>query len=368
MDAAQISSGIVEHSRQARLSGTSPELWRKRLETLIAAQPEVSGPIRVQDVKPVAEAAGGSNGTLLFRASYRADGQLVEKAFVLRFLPTSGLFHHYDVKEQFDLQRSLESTSVPVASQVWLDEKGKYLERPGYVMERVEGTSSPMAWMTSGIIHDASPSDRRKMSLAYLSALADIHAVDWKALGLDWLEERATGTRPIERETNWYWDALVWSKNAEYIRMFEPIRNWLIANEPDDMEIVLCHGDANYGNYLFKGSTVTAVLDWEMSFLGTRECDVAFMYIGDQILLDGVPVPEGCLSYEERKAEYEQMTGHKLQHLAYFELFVAYRLGIINVLAMNHFPPEVLESFGPVMRRGPAICRARAEALGVELN
>ena len=105
-----------------------------------------------------------------------------------------------------------------------------------------------------------------------------------------------------------------------------------------------------------------------MSFLGTRECDVAFMYIGDQILLDGVPVPEGCLSYEERKAEYEQMTGHKLQHLAYFELFVAYRLGIINVLAMNHFPPEVLESFGPVMRRGPAICRARAEALGVELN
>ena len=149
--------------------------------------------------------------------------------------------------------------------------------------------------------------------------------------------------------------------------MFEPIRNWLIANEPDDLEIVLCHGDANYGNYLFKGSTVTAVLDWEMSFLGTRECDVAFMYIGDQILLDGVPVPEGCLSYEERKAEYEQMTGHKLQHLAYFELFVAYRLGIINVLAMNHFPPEVLETFGPVMRRGPAICRARAEALGVEL-
>ena len=89
MDAAQISSGIVEHSRQARFSGTSPELWRKRLETLIAAQSEVAGPIRVRDVKPVAEAAGGSNGTLLFRASYRAEGQPVEKAFVLRFLPTN---------------------------------------------------------------------------------------------------------------------------------------------------------------------------------------------------------------------------------------------------------------------------------------
>ncbi|MGE6696669.1 phosphotransferase family protein [Hyphomonas sp. NPDC076900] len=368
MDAADISKGIVEISRKARFEGVTPDEWQRRLEAFLAAQSDVSAVIAVDDVRPVAEAAGGSNGTMLFRARYQSEIGHEDRRLVLRFLPERGLFHHYDVTEQFRLQRALGESAVPVPKQLWLDSEGTYLGRPGYVMERAAGVSTPMAWMASGILHDAPPEGRRAMSRGYVRALADIHALDWKSLGLDWMRGRAKGARPVERETNWYWDALVWSGNTEYIRQLAPVRQWLIENEPDGMEEVLCHGDANFGNYLYVGTELSAVLDWEMSFLGPRECDLAYLKIGDSILQDGVPWPEGVLTYEEMRAEYERSSGYTLRHMEYFELFAGYRMAVINVLAMKHFPSEVLSAYEPVLRRGPELCRAQARALGVTLE
>ncbi|HEY2658338.1 MAG TPA: phosphotransferase family protein [Caulobacteraceae bacterium] len=364
MDSDEISAGIVAIQRKARFAGTTPEEWARRLEALIEGRAPELEAVTVTNVRPVGTAAGGSNGTMLFDINHVADGQAQTQHLVLRFLPTEGLFHRYDVSAQFNLQRALQGTKVPVPRQLWLDADGAYLERPGYVMAQVPGVSTPMAWMTSGLLFDASPAERRRISLGYIHALADIHAVDWRGLDLQWLENRAAGDRPIEREANWYWDSLLWSENADYIAMLAPVRDWLIANEPSDIDTVICHGDANYGNYLYLDGKVTAVVDWEMAFLGAPECDITFLKIGDEILLDAVPWPEGALIYDEMRAEYERYSGRPLRHVEYFELFASYRLAVINVLAMKHFPKEVLESFMPVLKRGPELCLQRAKALG----
>ncbi|WP_158250710.1 phosphotransferase family protein [Novosphingobium sp. HII-3] len=366
MDATQAGDQIVRISRKARLADTTDAEWTERLTRLIAAQRGLSNPV-VLDVRPVGTAAGGSNGTLLFNATYDSPEGRIDKALVLRFLPGEGLFHRYDVREQFMLQRALEDTSVPVPSQLWLDAEAAYLARPGYVMEQCEGESSAMAWMTDGIIADASSAERREMSLNYVRSLAAIHSVDWRAAGLHWLENRAAGSKPIEREANWYWDSLIWSGDEAYRAGFGAVRDWLIANEPTDIDIVLCHGDANFGNYLYKGTQVSAVLDWEMAFLGAPEADLAFLKVGDSILLSGVAFPHGVLTYEEMRAEYERISGRTLKHIDYFELFAIYRLGIINVLAMKHFPVEMLEALLPVFRRGPDLCFAKAASMGVNL-
>jgi aminoglycoside phosphotransferase (APT) family kinase protein len=362
----ELSAGIVEIQRKARFAGTTAEEWAQRLEALISAQNKNIRDVSVANVRPVGTAAGGSNGTMLFDARYVADeGQKIERNLVLRFLPTEGLFHKYDVSAQFNLQRALEQTDGPVPPQVWLDAEGKFLKRPGYVMEQVPGISTPMAWMTSGLIADAPIAERRRLSLGYVHSLAKIHAVNWRDLDLGWLENRAVGKRPIERETNWYWDALNWSGNKEYLAILSPVRDWLIANEPSDVDVVICHGDANFGNYLYEKGEISAVVDWEMAFLGAPECDISFLKVGDAILLSGVPWPEGVLSYDEMRAEYERVSGRKLRHMEYFELFSAFRLAVINVLAMKHFPAEILESFMPILVRGPELCLARARALGV---
>lgn len=365
MNADEIGSGIVEISRKARFADTSLDEWAVRLSKLVSAQPGVTGSVEIASVRPVGTAAGGSNGTFLFDCAYDTEAGPIAKSLVLRFLPTKGLFHRYDVREQFELQRTLRRLGLPIPEQLWLDEDGVYLVRPGYVMEQVGGVTAPMTWMTSGLILDASPTDRRALSLEYVHALARVHAVDWKAAGLQWLENRAEGSHPIEREVNWYWDALQWAKASTYSAMLGPVRDWLIANEPRDVETVLCHGDANLGNYLFEGTKLTAVLDWEMAFLGTPECDLAFLKIGDAVLQSGVNWLEGVLTYAEMRTEYERVSGRPLRHIDYFELFTAYRVAVINVLAMQHFPPELIAAYLPVLERGPELCVERAKALNI---
>jgi aminoglycoside phosphotransferase (APT) family kinase protein len=365
VESAELSAAIVDIQRQARFAGVSSETWAQRLEALIRAQPDGGEDVCVSNVRPVGTAAGGSNGTMLFDATRLVGGGRITRNLVLRFLPTEGLFHRYDVRGQFELQRALGPTDVPVPPQVWLDADGTYLERPGYVMEQVPGTSTPMAWMSTGIVADASPADRRAMAIGYVESLAKIHGVDWEGLGLRWLEGRGSGTRPIEREVNWYWDALVWSDMGDYIALLAPVRTWLIEHEPDDVKVVLCHGDANFGNYMYVGTQVTAVVDWEMAFLGTPECDVTFTETGDLVLQPDVERPEGFLSADEIRMEYERITGHPLRNLEYFRLFTAFRIAVINVLAMKHFPADVLAAFMPTLERGPRICLERAGALGV---
>jgi len=150
----------------------------------------------VWDVRQVGTAAGGSNGTLLFRAAFTTAAGAQERELVLRFLPVEGLFHAYDVAGQFNLQRALEGAGVPAPPQLWLDSEGRHLQRPGYVMAMVRGVGPPMTWMTSGVIAEATPDGRRRMTTSYVHTLAKLHALDWRALGLEWLEKRAEGRVP----------------------------------------------------------------------------------------------------------------------------------------------------------------------------
>jgi aminoglycoside phosphotransferase (APT) family kinase protein len=362
-DDEQAGADIVALSRQARFADTTNEEWGQRIQALVTAQPEVRGDVQISAVRQVGTAAGGSNGTLLFTATYAGPDGTVTRDLVLRFLPVNGLFHTYDVAAQFRLQRALEPTDVPVPPQIWLDAAGTLLGRPGYIMGQVKGESTPMAWMTSGILFDATPEARRAMTTEVVQAQARLHDVDWRAAGLAWLEQRGTGTKPIEREVNWYWDALIWCGDETYPAQLESVRKWLIANEPGDFEVVLCHGDANFGNYLFDGTELTAVVDWEMAFLGARECDLTFQTLGDGILHVDTPWPDGALTYDESLAEYERFSGRAPRHLEYFELFSAYRLAVINVLAMKHFPPEALAMLLPILERGPKLCLERAAHL-----
>lgn len=366
--AEEIGAGIVAHSRSARFADTGENAWRDSLEVLLNAQPGITGGVTVVNVRQVGEAAGGSNGTLLFHADYETPAGLQSGDFVLRFLPAEGLFHQYDLVGQFNLQKALSQSTVPVPRQCWLDDAGQYLLRPGYVMEQVPGVSPPMVWKASGVIVDAGEAERAEMINSALDSLSQIHRVDWQSLGLEWLESRAKGDGPIERETNWYWDALLWSKHDDYIRCLQPVRDWLIANEPEISHPVLCHGDCNLGNYMFAGQRVSAVVDWEMAFLGTPECDLTFLEVGSEIVGDDIPIPAGVPDYSQMFRIYEELTGYQLQNLDYYRLFAAYRLAVINVLAMKHFPEEVLKVFMPTLEKGPSLCLARADALGVKVS
>lgn len=347
---------IVAMQRKARFGDTTPDQWGERVKALMAAQPDVSEPIMVRNVRPVETKAGGSNGTLFFEADFFEHGASRSARLVLRFLPAEGLFKDYDVSRQFGLQKSLAGTEVPVAPQLWLDPDGTFLKTPGYVMERVEGETAPFSWRTSGLIAEASPAERKAIMFEQIRMLAKIHAVDWRAAGLEPHVRSGLGKCPQEREINWYWDALLWGGQPEDVERLAPVREWLIAHEPLDVDVTLVHGDPNYGNYVFRDGRIVAVLDWEMAFLGAPELDLAARRSTD----DAVPGPalDGAPTHDELWAEYERVSGRKLKNMPYFMLFVAYRSSVILSLTLRHYPDSVRPSFVPIV----AGMRERLEA------
>lgn len=359
---SDLGDSIVQHSRAARLGSDSAESWKERLVALLRDDPELGGAVEVENVCPVESGAGNSSGTLLFDAVI--GGERV--AAVLRFAPDKPLFHVYDLASQVGLQRGLSCTDVPVPRQICADFDGRFLGVPGYVMARVPGEGAAVAWAVRGVIAEADPALRHRMMLDAIGMLAKIHAVDHAGLGLDPFLQRAHGDAPIARETNWFWDALNWHGAQDVIARLSPVRDWLIANEPAIDRPVLCHGDSNLTNYLFEDGKVAGVLDWEMAFLGARGCDLTYLTMSMSSMFD--TFPEGVPSVAELYAEYERVSGTKLQDLAYHELFAYYRTDIILEMAKPHFPPEFVDQFSAYSGSMTSKLVTSAEALGISFD
>jgi aminoglycoside phosphotransferase (APT) family kinase protein len=340
---------MIEINRAVRLGSTTPAEWTRRIMSMMKAQPDVSGPITVNNVRALQGGAGSSSGTLLFEARHRVGGQDVEGNYVLRFTPAEQLFHVYDLDGQVRIQRALAEAGVPVPRQLWEDIKGRYLGVPGYVMAHVRGEAAPAAWFAEGVFAASSPERRRRLITAYLATLAKIHAVDWRRRGLSFLLERARGDTLIGREINWYWDAMAWAGEQRAMERFDPIRRWLLANQPPVSGAVLCHGDSNFTNNLFDGEEVTAVLDWEMAFIGTPEADLGYALVAMSSL--SADLPPGVPGPDEMVAEYEQLSGRRLQHLDYYKLFALYRLVAILTLGSRAFPADFQAHFAAFSER-----------------
>lgn len=351
---------IVEHARKARLGSTTMEEWRSGIEAAFIAQPETVAPVRVSDVRAMSGGAGSSSGTLFFTCSTGPEGDPLE--YVLRFLPAEPLFHSYDLDGQVRIQRGLAATEVPVAKQTFEDIKGTHLGVPGYVMEKARGEPAAAAWFADGVIARASPERRRRLVASFFETLAVLHKVDWRRTGMSFLLDRAKGDGLISRESNWYWEGIEWACPQEKTRL-QAIHAWLHANQPPYEHPVLCHGDANFTNALFGDDGVTALLDWEMSFIGTPECDVTYALIGMDAL--SPPPLAGVPAEAELIAIYESAYGAKLVHLDYYRLFALYRIVATHFLGLYSFPPEFQRVFAPHVEGLVTKLEAQARLVGV---
>lgn len=341
--AEELGKRIIEINRKVRLGDTSTDEWALRIERLLCAQPDIPVVPRVLNVRSLEGGAGSSSGTLFFDLEWGKPGSSHQTKHVLRFTPAEQLFHAYDLDGQVRIQRALAETNVPVPGQCWEDIAGTYLVASGYIMERAVGEAAPGAWFAQGVIADATPQNRRKLVMSFVDTLARIHAVDWRRRGMSFLLDRAQGDGLIAREINWYWDGLRWANEQVAMDRFSAIRDWLLANQPPVTAPVLCHGDANFTNYLFDQNAVSAVLDWEMAFIGTAECDVTYAILGMSALTSDFP--EGVPSAEEMIAEYERVSGRKLRDLPYYRLFTLYRIVMTHILGIRAFPADFKAAF-----------------------
>ncbi len=288
---------------------------------------------------------GLSSETYLLTVDWEESGTKKSQGMVLRSAPQDfKVFPDYELAYQFNIMKALEQTDVPCAKMLWMEEDSSLIGSPFFLMERLFGDVPPdyPSYHGSGMFFDAAPEERAKMWWTSLEAMTKVHKLDWKELGFSFLGEPAGGTGPVDRQLK-YWDRYFeWMKDTpdESHPTIEASVAWLKENRYEPERVTLCWGDARMGNTLYdKDFNVLAVMDWEMAFLSDPESDLAWFMLLDWQHSGGAGLSrcEGTPEYDETVKRYEELTGWKVKHLLFNEVFSAVRYGMILASVLKKF-------------------------------
>jgi aminoglycoside phosphotransferase (APT) family kinase protein len=337
------------------------ELAAKRLADCLSSKLPGAQNITVTDVQ-VPGAGGLSNETVLFTATWHEGGAEQTRGMVARVQPDGpGVFPEYDLRKEAAVITALaERSNVPVPSVYFFEDDPGVFGSPFLVMQRVDGRipADDPPFTAGGWVLDLTPEQRRRMWHNSIDTLATIHGVNWRALGLDFLDtpEHHSG---LDAGLAQWRRTFEWAAEGEPNPTIEAALRWLDEHRPaGDEPKVLNWGDARVGNIIFSEDlAAAAVLDWEMVVLASREQELGWWLFLMRHHTEGVglPLPEGVPDRDETIAYYEKITGHRLRDLDYYEVLAGTRLAIVMVraahmmIAASLLPPD-----SPMAQSNPA--------------
>jgi aminoglycoside phosphotransferase (APT) family kinase protein len=306
-------------------------------------------------VTAVARMGGGASKEQFAFTLIKADGS--SERFVLRMDPMEGITETSRQRE-YEILNAMQGV-VPVPKPLWLDPDGAHFGRPAVIMEFVAGTPKPstMTLSVTGLGTVLGDPLRGQIRPQYLDMLSKIHNFDWASADLP---SYAAPTADPKQATRWlinFWKELLDQDALVKEPVIRLATQWLEDNVPDCEKLCLVHGDFRTGNYLFDETTgkVTAMLDWEMSYIGDFHADLAWLLqpvFGTRI--DGMfrvsDIFEGEADFI---AAYETASGHRVdpQTLHYFKVFNDWKSYIlVSALGMRaareqHNHQDVLLTF-----------------------
>jgi aminoglycoside phosphotransferase (APT) family kinase protein len=291
------------------------------------------------------DANGMSSETLVLAAEWQANGEARRERWVARVAPAHEdvpVFPSYRLDHQREVMRRVaELTDIPVPRVRWMEPTGEVLGTPFFLMDHVEGIVPPdVLPYTFGDnwFYDAPVERQRELQDATVSVLARLHSIPKAAETFAFLDEGREGDTALRRNVNWCREWYEFAvpdigRSALLDRAFD----WLEANWPaeaDAAEPVLLWGDARFGNTLYRDFQPVAVLDWEMTALGPRELDVAWMIFAHRVFqsittLFEMPGMPHILREEDVRASYAEQTGVELGDLSWFQAYCAVLWGCV---------------------------------------
>lgn len=332
-------------------------------------------------VGPIAgpSSTGFSNETLLFDASWVTRGRTVTESLVLRVKPTQHMvFLEADFEQQYLVLRTLgERSGVPVPPVRWYEPDESYLGAPFFVMGKVDGrvpADSPPYTTEGWLLEESTPEQRRTLVESGLDAMAAIHAVDWRELGLGVLTKPQYGALGFEQQLRYYERSFHWAEHEADYRAPAIARaslEWVRSHAPGvDPEISLCWGDARINNQLFgPDHRVVAVLDWEMVTLADPMMDLGWWLFLDRHFHEGMPAPrmEGFPTRDEMVAHYQQASGRVARDLEFYEIFAGLRFAVVMIRIATLVADLGLMGIeaGEEMAANNAVTRVLADLLGL---
>jgi aminoglycoside phosphotransferase (APT) family kinase protein len=201
---------------------------------------------------------------------------------------------------------------------------------PFFAMERRRGTVVREAWPDSLPADDAF---RLQVAHNVIDALAELHRVDYQALGLGGLGR--PGGFVARQVTGWV-DRWNRAKHEDLPDM-EELGAWFPGAIPEPQAAVLLHNDFKLDNLIISDAgEVVAVLDWDMATLGDPLIDLggvlAYWAEPDSryaTLASGGTGLSRVLPASALIVRYAAATGFDIKDLAFYRAFGLYRVAVI---------------------------------------
>ena len=311
---------IVDTAAEAAEQDLPPHIVREPLTVKLDQAGLGSGAIKAE---PIGD--GHSNITYLIERG--------EERFVLRRPPRPPLPPSaHDVLREARLLSAVEEADVRTPRVLLTCDDESVLGVPFYVMEYVEGdvitTQIPAPLDT--------PEERRRMADELIDSLAEIHAVDWQACGL---EGFGKPTGYLERQLRRFGGLWEHNKTRE-VEVLDHVTEWLAANRPESPAATIVHGDYRLGNtMLAEGAParLVAIFDWELCTIGDPLADLGYLTAtyaqrGDPpntlFELSSVTREEGFPSRDELIARYEELTGRSMSDLRWYQALALWKSAV----------------------------------------
>lgn len=255
------------------------------------------------------------------RETYKFDVEVggQTRGLILRRDPVGSLIDT-ERKLEFAAFRSFHGKGLPVPEAVALEEDGAELERPFFIMGRIDGgkAQSPFTLPPYGE-HAAAIGEQ------FYGHLGKIAAADPLTLPI----AEATPAPPLDgcwKAALDYWEGVVDADEEHPQPIIRAAMRRLRANPPPPAQkLSVVHGDYRTGNFLHDGAgKVIALLDWEMAHIGDPLEDLGWAM--EPLWCYGeTDRVSGMLPRAEAIAIWEQASGLKVDPAAFawWELFAS---------------------------------------------
>jgi aminoglycoside phosphotransferase (APT) family kinase protein len=206
-----------------------------------------------------------------------------------------------------------------------------------YVMERRRGITirteepPPLAGNSAG-----NEELRRRISGSVIDTLADLHAIDVQAHGLDSLGKPAGF---VARQIRGWTERWHGSKTSDIPQM-ETLASWLDEHTPGDVaRPSLVHGDYKLDNVMLDAAQperMVGVFDWEMSAVGDPLVDVGILLAYwvhvasvNDASIGTVTMRPGWYGRDEILERYAARSNRDLEKIALYEVFAVFKLAVV---------------------------------------
>jgi aminoglycoside phosphotransferase (APT) family kinase protein len=240
----------------------------------------------------------------------------------------------HDMGREHRLLSALHPAGLPVPKPIAFVDDESIMGEKFYLMERLRGVilrHEP----PQGMAIDETLAAR--LSDALVDALAALHDVDWRAVGLG---ELGKPEGFVERQVTG-WSKRWQDAKTDDIPEMEAVAAWLAARLPPSPPPAIVHGDFKFDNLILDPADparIVGILDWEMATIGDPLMDVGtslcyWVEAADPAELKKYafgPTTRPGFATRRRLAErYAERRGLSLERLSFYYAFGLFKTAVV---------------------------------------